>query len=58
MGICKETKGGKRNDVARAVSDTPNVFLDVLDTFTQFCAKTQVFGFANSYFQAIEPLTM
>lgn len=40
------------------VSDSSDGFLDVLDSFNQFCAKTQVFSFADSLFKAIEPLMM
>lgn len=30
------------------VSDPSDNFLDVLDSFNQFCAKPQVFSFADS----------
>lgn len=39
-------------------SDPPNGSVDVLNAFSQFSAKTQVFSFVNSYFQALEPLTV
>lgn len=55
-GRCREAKGMMLLVLLSDPSD--DGFLDVLDSFNQFCAKPQVFSFADSYFKAIEPLTM
>lgn len=55
MGRCREAKGMM---LLMLVSGPPDGSLDVFDSFNQFCAKTQVFSFADSSFKAIEALTM